>query len=219
VSATGWNLGLAGAATIAGAAGDRLAGLQSLRAATANVARAARPAAYYAVDLSVPLLAGSSMTSLHGVFLVSPRGVATRCLTGTNVNTCGPKPVTIFAASPSTAFGAGSDVVQVQYGRASATSRVVFRVGVRQSAGSTGIVYGNWTNVPAAATYTVTVDWSNSRTTVRVNATGLSRPAGAALSTNRIKSVGIGVLNTIPSVNPGQLGQTGYVLFDSVTLS
>jgi hypothetical protein len=146
-------------------------------------------------------------------FVFSPRGVATRCASGGTVNTCSPKGVTIFDAAQRPV----GDVLVVQYGRASTTSRVMFRVGVREAS---GIVYGAWSTRPAATRYTVTVTWAStgasSRPTVQINGTTLPRPAGSANPANLVTTVAVGVVNTIPVAT---LGQTGYFLFDSVSIA
>jgi hypothetical protein len=185
--------------------GQRLVQTTSLRA---NV----RPAAYYAVDLTAaPYSAVGGLSGMHSSVLVSPRGVVTRCQTGTNVNTCQPFGDTIFSARNSS----GDEVIAVQYGRAAATSRTMFRVGVRGTNGQ--LNYTGWTTRATAATYTVTVDWQagagRGRAVLRVNGVALTSPNGA--SANQVATVQAGVMNRLTN-NPTKLG---YFLFDSVSIA
>jgi len=200
-----WNgVPLAGT-SLSTANGQRLVQTTSLRA---NV----RPAAYRAVDLTAaPYSVSGGLAGMHSSVLVSPRGVVTRCASPGTVNTCQPNGVTIFSARNSS----NGDVIAVQYGRASATSRTMFRVGVR---GTNGLVnYTGWTTRATATNYTVTVDWQagagNGRAVLRVNGVVLTSPNGAAA--NRVATVQVGVMNSL-SNNPTKLG---YLLFDSVSIA
>ena len=199
-----FNLGVTGATALS--SNPRLAGTYSLRA---NV----RPAAYYAVDLTAaPYSVAGGLAGMHSSVLVSPRGVVTRCLAGTNVNTCQPNGVTIFSARNST----GNEVIAVQYGRAAATSRTMFRVGVRGANGQ--VNYTGWTTRATAANYTVTVDWQagagRGRAVLRVNGVALTSPNGA--SANRVATVQVGVMNSLANTPTTKLG---YLLFDTVSIA
>jgi hypothetical protein len=165
---------------------------------------------FLGVDLTTPARAGQELTSLHASFLLGTRPganqVVTGCAVGANPNTCQPNGVMVFRTLDSL----GHTVFTVEYGRATATSPVRFRIGTRQTNGS--FVFGNWVRRnPAANTYTVTIDWNPGTVQLRVNSNQLLSSRGIAAAAS-VKVAQIGAIDYTGA-------PTGNLAFDAVNLA
>ncbi len=168
-----------------------------------------RSRVFLGVDLTTPTRANQDLASLHASFLLGTRPgvnqVVTGCAVGANPNTCQPNGVMVFRALNS----AGQTVVTVEYGRATATSPVRFRIGTRQAG---GFVFGSWaTRNPAANTNTVTIDWNPGSVQLRVNSNQLLSSRGIdAAATAQVVQIG-----AINYAGPAR----GNLAFDAVNLA
>ena len=154
-------------------------------------------------------LNAASSDDLHVRFLMAPKGATTGCATAGGAARCAPNGVTVFSGTTSK----GAAAVAVQYGRATATSRVQFRLGVLRSTGA--IAWGAWTTVKAATTYDVRVDWASDAAggaILRVNSTKpLSRVAVSNAAVH-VTTVHVGVLNRVAKAR-------GSILFDTFSIA
>ena len=195
---TPWNTRPTGRTTIVTA--GRIAGQRSLSAAVGVVG-------YYTEN--TVKLTGRTSSDLHALFLMAPGSSATGCATAGGAGRCAPKGVTVFTGT--TARGAAA--VTVQYGRASATSRVQFRLGVLRSTGAT--TWGAWTTVKAAKTYDVRVDWAsgaNGAAILHVNSPKALSKVTAANTSVRVTAIHVGVVNRVVKAR-------GAIIFDSVSIA
>jgi hypothetical protein len=194
-----WNTAPSGRTTLVTA--GRISGQRSLSVATGVVG-------YYTENLlklrSIPA------SKVHVGFLMAPnRALSLGCATAGSASRCAPRGVTVFSATTSK----GAAAVAVQFGRATASSRVQFRLGVLRNTG--GTTWGAWTTVKTAKTYDVRVDWASGvdgAATLRVNSSTPLSIVTAANASVRVTAIHVGVLNRVVKAR-------GAILFDSVSIA